>query len=548
MLRTKRILIWGLAGIALLPLILRAQERPLLQRPQLFEGPPTMRQQILRVVRSAWEMFPWGKPSPHRPYPQARTISPWEIGEIASVLLPAQIDFSSYVTLTRNQGAWGGCGAMSTLAIFDILNEKRHQYEPDSSYRFNEYFYNESSSPNVPEGYRLNQADVIQIIGSLPESEMATDYDPEISSLSVPTPGQVLLARRMMLEGYSDLIWPLTTDQLKRMLVRFGPLNAHGSFQDVNGNAYGHVFTIVGFNDATGMFKIMNSWGDNWGDGGYIFIPYSGISNPGSNWARLYIDLGIRYFQAKMYPLSYRYVARLAIHHNDARHHLVVKVGVEGQSPHVIWNHPNGTRNPDNSKNLVIDVVLPYYAGVSWPPNDTNSWYVEVSDTSSGAIGEPVGTVNEITLVERLVNPAGNVIPVLFRPSGKAFSVRRGMTNRIWVPSRKKPAVNVTIAPHTDRPSSIVEFSGSLLLKLEMDSFQHPVFPLANHVIRLYRIQNPAFIWRFKKLTGQAITDSSGHYVIQTPVLTNGNYQVIAIGPNGEIEATSPTISVLGHS
>lgn len=42
----------------------------------------------------------------------------------------------------------------------------------------------------------------------------------------------------------------------------------------------GHCMCIVGYNDNTQQFKCANSWGVNWGEGGYCYLPYSYILDP----------------------------------------------------------------------------------------------------------------------------------------------------------------------------------------------------------------------------------------------------------------------------
>jgi len=42
----------------------------------------------------------------------------------------------------------------------------------------------------------------------------------------------------------------------------------------------GHCITIVGYDDATQMFKCSNSWGKTWGSNGYCYIPYAYILHP----------------------------------------------------------------------------------------------------------------------------------------------------------------------------------------------------------------------------------------------------------------------------
>jgi len=42
----------------------------------------------------------------------------------------------------------------------------------------------------------------------------------------------------------------------------------------------GHDITVVGYNDATQMFKMKNHWNPNWGYHGYCFMPYAYAINP----------------------------------------------------------------------------------------------------------------------------------------------------------------------------------------------------------------------------------------------------------------------------
>ena len=40
------------------------------------------------------------------------------------------------------------------------------------------------------------------------------------------------------------------------------------------------IFSLVGFNNTTKMFKVRNSWSNKWGDKGYCYFPYDYIKNP----------------------------------------------------------------------------------------------------------------------------------------------------------------------------------------------------------------------------------------------------------------------------
>ncbi len=42
----------------------------------------------------------------------------------------------------------------------------------------------------------------------------------------------------------------------------------------------GHEVLIVGYNDETEKFVCINSWGSNWGDKGFFYLPYAYVTNP----------------------------------------------------------------------------------------------------------------------------------------------------------------------------------------------------------------------------------------------------------------------------
>lgn len=42
----------------------------------------------------------------------------------------------------------------------------------------------------------------------------------------------------------------------------------------------GHAVLLVGYNNKTQRFIVKNSWGTNWGDNGYFYMPYDVIKNP----------------------------------------------------------------------------------------------------------------------------------------------------------------------------------------------------------------------------------------------------------------------------
>ena len=50
-----------------------------------------------------------------------------------------------------------------------------------------------------------------------------------------------------------------------------------------NGGPAGHVVTLVGYDDSLQMFRVKNSWGSAWADGGYAWVSYDLVRRAASN-------------------------------------------------------------------------------------------------------------------------------------------------------------------------------------------------------------------------------------------------------------------------
>ena len=69
--------------------------------------------------------------------------------------------------------------------------------------------------------------------------------------------------------------------------------NLNGStntvYDDDSGSSRGrHAITVIGYDDAQGAFRFINSWGTGWGDGGYGWLAYSLLTNAKLN-AQAYV-------------------------------------------------------------------------------------------------------------------------------------------------------------------------------------------------------------------------------------------------------------------
>lgn len=75
---------------------------------------------------------------------------------------------------------------------------------------------------------------------------------------------------------------------------------------------------IVGYSDAEARFIVRNSWGTDWGDRGYCYIPYDYCANPKFNFLGQYAIYGLTDTDFTPEPLDDhtqlidRYVAHLS--------------------------------------------------------------------------------------------------------------------------------------------------------------------------------------------------------------------------------------------
>jgi hypothetical protein len=345
---------------------------------------------------------------------QAQTGSPDATSDVApppvqSDTPPPVVDYSSYVTFVRKQTG-GGCGTMTSLAILDILAERDYPYSPDFSYRFAEYVYNN------PLG-KLNQLDVLQQVGCCSEASLPTDDDP--GKYLVPADEHYEEAAMYKIAAYSDVIWKPSVDDLKRFLWKYGPVFACG---DTPGSPpHAHVFTIIGYNDRTRMFRVLNSFGDRWGNNGMMDMPYASITDPPPDDKRTTPRVEwVRWVQPMPRPPSppHPYTCRISLHHSIGRNHLTVRIWAAGQEPKAVWDRPNRILDRDDSRDLVLDVPLPPARS---PSPARQVWYVEISD--DGPSGpSPAATLNDLVLVYRSATEP----PTTIRPSPLPVAIPSG--------------------------------------------------------------------------------------------------------------------------
>lgn len=212
--------------------------------------------------------------------------------------LPEHVSLKDYTPYPGNQGNYGTCTAWSTAYAARTISEsealKRKNRDLISNNAFSPAFIykNISNDPDCQAGTSIYKAlRVMKIDGAskMIQNEREMDFRTILLSLFKNTPRYRIADFVKLKESYNSC-----SDQellmIKKALSEGKPIviaiNCADSFFSAKGawlpdedpeEVYGgHAMCLVGYDDDAygGAFEVQNSWGTDWGNDGYIWIPY----------------------------------------------------------------------------------------------------------------------------------------------------------------------------------------------------------------------------------------------------------------------------------
>ena len=213
--------------------------------------------------------------------------------------LPLKVDLRPYCPEVGNQGrikscvGWAvGYGALTiSRAIQNEWTDKTYITDQANSALF---IYNQiKGEENCMRGSKIDEAvELVTTKGNC----LAKHFDEDVNNcIKVPNRQALGEARNFIAQDYLTLFGKKDDNQVKVFKVKNALANdkpvivglkIRENFTKLDGEKYwrpeigrktfagGHAMVVVGYNEAVSAFLLMNSWGESWGRGGFIWVKY----------------------------------------------------------------------------------------------------------------------------------------------------------------------------------------------------------------------------------------------------------------------------------
>lgn len=216
------------------------------------------------------------------------------------------VDLRSNFTKIKNQGQQGSCLSFTLTSIFEYMMKVSKQEDYDLSEAF--LYYNARNLDTDESTSNDNGSRFHPSIESLSKYGIALEkywpynenvYDKRPSEEAYKDAETRKLIKALNVECSVKAIKSALSDgyPVAGSFILYPSFNQNGAYIQMptkeeiesvnNGNEEDeqmerharHAMTIVGFSDELQMFLVRNSWGDDWGDRGYCYMPYAYIEN-----------------------------------------------------------------------------------------------------------------------------------------------------------------------------------------------------------------------------------------------------------------------------
>ncbi len=197
--------------------------------------------------------------------------------------------WSDHLSPVRNQGSCGSCWAFSGIAAYEagqsILNN--HKADLSEQHVVNCTVSPSSGSKGTCSGGWYSW--IYEWVADKPNQGIATEAEVPYAASNNTCSASAEQPYQVEAWGWVGQQWsstPASPEEIKAALCQYGPINTAvnatsgfiaytgGVFNENDPGLVNHAVNIVGWDDSKGAWLMRNSWGSNWGDGGYMWIKY----------------------------------------------------------------------------------------------------------------------------------------------------------------------------------------------------------------------------------------------------------------------------------
>jgi C1A family cysteine protease len=212
-----------------------------------------------------------------------------------SQTLPQSIDLSKSMPRVYDQGQLGSCVSNSLAAAFEYckIKEGKETFMPARLFMY----YNQrvmihtvksDSGANIRDGIKSLNVQGVCHETIWPYNVLKFTKKPSKQCYTEALTNRILSYQRLsndinqlktcLYEGFPFVFGFTVYESFMTSIVAKTGIMPMPNFntEKVLG---GHAICCVGYDDSMKAFKIRNSWGDNWGIGGYFWMPYQYVSN-----------------------------------------------------------------------------------------------------------------------------------------------------------------------------------------------------------------------------------------------------------------------------
>jgi hypothetical protein len=203
--------------------------------------------------------------------------------------LPASKDLSDDFPPVGRQGPQSSCvGWALGYAARSYYSRRGWRSDAGPPEPFSPSFiYNQTKEGNCASGSSISSGlKLLESVGVVGISEFP--YEPEACSRQ-PTPAQLDRAQKNRIKSWAR-VETSHPDAIKAEIHQGNPVviglwvtpsfyqMKKGTYSDVSdGTSGGHALVVVGYDDERHAFKVVNSWGEKWGERGFGWISYEAM-------------------------------------------------------------------------------------------------------------------------------------------------------------------------------------------------------------------------------------------------------------------------------